>query len=84
MKRRKPKSKPRKRFDGPIHERIATLRNKLGLTQEKLGEIVGVDSTLLSHWETGFARPPIACLTPLADALGISVDDLIDGEERAA
>lgn len=59
------------------------MRKKRGLSQEELANIVGVDSTAVSHWENGFARPGIARLLTVASALGISVEELIDGEEAA-
>ncbi len=84
MKRR-PKGRPRrKRFSGPIHGRIKELREDNELTQEQLAEALGVDNTLVSHWETGLARPTVEMLGPLADAFGVSVGELIEGEKRYA
>lgn len=80
----KRKSEPRRRFEGPLHGRIARLRKEIGISQEELADRLGVDGTLVSHWETGFARPSIGLLAPLARELATTVDDLIEGEERAA
>jgi len=74
---------PRRQFDGPIHGRIAELREKKKLTQEQLAKEIGVHVTAVSHWETGFARPDMGRLPVLAKALGVSVDQLIRGEEAA-
>jgi len=78
------KSKPRRRLTGPIHARIAELRKEKGLTQEALASQLGIDSTAVSHWEKGFSRPDQGRLIDVATALGISVEDLIEGEEVAA
>lgn len=82
MKRKRPKV--RQRLTGPIHARIASLRKELKLSQEDLAKKVGVDNTAISHWENGMARPDISRLAAVATALGITVDDLIDGEDKAA
>jgi transcriptional regulator with XRE-family HTH domain len=70
----------RRRFDGPIHGRIAKLRDELGLNQTDVAERLEVTSTLVSHWETGLARPEITLLPNLAKVLGTTVDHLIRGE----
>lgn len=76
-RRRAPK---RRRFDGPIHARLADLRAARELSQAELAERLDVTSTLVSHWETGFARPGITLLPKLARALDTTVADLIRGE----
>jgi transcriptional regulator with XRE-family HTH domain len=69
---------------GPIHARIAELREECDLTQEQLAAVVGVDKTAVSAWERRLSRPDISHLPAVAEALGVSVDELIDGEEKAA
>ena len=53
-------------------------RTRLGLSQEKLAEQVGVSRQAVSKWELGDAMPDTDKLVPLARALGISVDTLLD------
>lgn len=60
---------------GEIIQRERTL---LGLSQEKLAEQVGVSRQAVSKWELGDAMPDTDKLVPLARALGISVDTLLD------
>lgn len=74
----------RRLLDGPIHGRIEELRKRRGLTQEQLADSVGVDKTAVSHWENRFSRPDIKHLSAVADALGVTVAELIRGEEKAA
>lgn len=79
----KQKDPPRRRLEGPIHDRIIKLRKKLGLTQEQLAQKIGVHTTAVSHWEKRFARPDQGRLAAVAAALGVTVDVLIRGEEAA-
>lgn len=55
-------------------------RTRLGLSQEKLAEQVGVSRQAVSKWELGDAVPDTDKLVPLARALGISVDTLLDNQ----
>lgn len=58
---------------------IAELRRERGMTQEALGERLGVSQRSVSRWETGRNMPDISLLTPLADTLGVSVTELLRG-----
>ena len=59
---------------------IAELRKAAGLTQEALGERLGVSQRSVSRWETGRNMPDLSLLLPLADVLGVSVTELLNGE----
>ena len=59
---------------------IRTLREARKLTQAELGESIGVSSKTVSKWETGKGLPDISLLQPLAQALGISLIELVNGE----
>lgn len=59
---------------------IKTLRENLNLTQAELAEKIGVSSKTISKWETAKGLPDISLLQPLAQALGISVIELMNGE----
>lgn len=58
-----------------LGERIAELRKARGLTQEQLGNMVGVSSQAVSKWEKGGA-PDVELLPAIADRLGVSIDGL--------
>ena len=60
---------------------IKQLRESHGLTQAELAEKIGVSSKTVSKWETGKGLPDITLLQPLAQALGISVIELMNGEQ---
>lgn len=59
---------------------IKQLREKRNMTQGTLAERIGVSSKTISKWETAKGLPDISLLQPLAQALGISVIELMNGE----
>jgi len=63
-----------------IGKLIADLRRKQGLTQEQLGEKVGVGFRSVSKWECGKTLPDIGIVNELSKILGISSDELLSGE----
>ncbi len=62
-------------------EVIREERIKKGLTQEKLGEMLGVSSQAVSKWETTGCYPDAELLVPLANALDVSLDALFRNEQ---
>ena len=60
---------------------IRQLREGRGLTQAELAERIGVSSKTISKWETAKGLPDISLLQPLAQALGISVIELMNGQQ---
>ena len=65
-----------------LGKRIATARRSAGLTQGALALKVGVTAQAVSKWERGCACPDIAILDEIADALGISLIELLGMESR--
>ena len=59
---------------------IKQLRESRNMTQTELAERIGVSSKTVSKWETAKGLPDISLLQPLAQALGISVIELMNGE----
>ena len=60
---------------------IKQLREAKRLTQAELGEKIGVSSKTVSKWETAKGLPDISLLQPLSQALGVSVIELMNGEQ---
>ena len=60
---------------------IRRLRENKHMTQEALAERLFVSAKAVSKWETGKGFPDISLLEPLAGALGISVIELLSGED---
>ena len=63
---------------------IAALRKEKGLTQEKLGEKLGVTNKTVSRWENGNYMPDVEMLSLLSEEFGVSINELISGERLAA
>ena len=59
---------------------IAQVRKENGLTQKQLAERIGVTNATISKWETAKGFPDISLIEPLAEALDISVSEIIAGE----
>ena len=60
---------------------IKKLREARKLTQSELAAIIGVGDKAVSRWETAKGLPDISLIEPLAGALGISVMELMSGEQ---
>ena len=63
-------------------ERLLAYRNAVNLSQEKLAEKVGVTRQTVSKWETNQSVPDFDKILPLCEALGITTEELITGEEE--
>ena len=61
-----------------IGNKIKLLRQKIGATQEQLGEKLGVSAQSISKWETGITMPDITLLPSLSSELGVTIDELFD------
>lgn len=59
---------------------IAAQRNEKGLTQAELGRRLQVTDKAVSKWERGLGFPDINTLEPLADALDVSIAELMKSE----
>ncbi len=64
-----------------IGEFIAKNRKLKGLTQEQLGERLGVSNKTISRWENGNYMPDLSLLKPLSEELGITLNELLSGEK---
>ena len=60
---------------------IKALREERNMTQAELAEKIGVSSKTVSKWETAKGLPDITLLQPLAQSLGISVIELLNGQQ---
>ena len=59
---------------------IRNIREKKGITQAQLAEILGVSNKTVSKWETAKGLPDITLIEPLSKALSVSVMELISGD----
>ena len=60
---------------------LAECRKQKNLTQEQLGEILGVSSKSISRWENGKNLPDYSILNSLCNTLGISINEFYYGQK---
>jgi DNA-binding XRE family transcriptional regulator len=66
-----------------VGQRIKAARKAAGLTQQKLGEKLGVKFQTVAQWERGLRNPKLTTLQKVADACGCSVTYLAFGIEES-
>ncbi|MCM1508514.1 MAG: helix-turn-helix transcriptional regulator [Ruminococcus flavefaciens] len=59
---------------------IAQLRKEQHLTQEQLGEIIGVTNKTVSRWETGVYLPPADALMIMSETFNVSINEILSGK----
>lgn len=62
-----------------VGERLRRRRSDAGLSQERLGELAGVDRSYVSLVERGRVNPTVTTLVRLATAAGMNPGELLDG-----
>ena len=62
---------------------IGKKRKELNLTQAQLADKLGVSNKTVSKWENGKCMPDYGVIQPLCTELGVTVSELMDGEEQA-
>lgn len=65
-----------------IGDNIAYYRKQKKLTQEELAEMLSVTSQAVSKWECDISYPDITVMQLLAKTLGVTVNELIEGERK--
>lgn len=63
-------------------ENLMQLRKLRGISQEELGDAVGVSRQTVSKWELGSTTPELEKLVALSDYFGLSLDALVGREEK--
>lgn len=67
-----------------IGEFLAQLRKEKGMTQEQLGEKLGVTNKTVSRWETGTYLPPVEMLQSMSELYGITINEILSAERLTA
>jgi len=66
-----------------LAKNIRRFRLKKGLSQEKLARLADISTVTLVKIEAGVAKEPtITTVTKIADALGISIDELVGRKNK--
>ena len=63
-----------------LGKRIRAMHSKKNITQERLGEMIGVGTTHVSHIETGNTMPSMKTFVKIINALECSADELLSEE----
>ncbi len=67
-------------YSGRFAARLRELRTKANLSQTELAERIGSKQRNVSNWEMGETSPPFDALPALADALAVSIAELMPKE----
>jgi transcriptional regulator with XRE-family HTH domain len=67
----------RTRPDETLGQRLLRLRQARGYSQRELGDRVGVSQRMMTYYESEAEHPPAYLLPRLAEALGLTVDELM-------
>lgn len=67
-----------------IGSRVRQIRQQMGLSQERFGEICGVTKGMVSQWESNIVTPPIDRMVELHKHFDFSYDWLINGKMTIA
>lgn len=59
---------------------LKELRKEQDMTQEALGERIGVTNKTVSRWETGAYVPPVECLMLMSDMYGVTINEMVAGQ----
>lgn len=62
---------------------LKQLRNKKGITQERLAEILGVSGRTVSRWETGTNLPDLSILVEISEYYGVEIKEILNGERKS-
>lgn len=67
-------------IDMTIGEKIKSLRNMKGMTQESLAEKLNVSRSAIAKWENNNGIPEISNLKLISRVFNVSLDDILDDE----
>ena len=66
-------------FNLDFASNLMTYRKRQKISQGKLARMVGVSRQTISNWERGDMHPDVLYFVKLAEALNITVNDLVRG-----
>ncbi|MDD5952045.1 MAG: helix-turn-helix domain-containing protein [Oscillospiraceae bacterium] len=63
-----------------LNEKLRSLREKCGLTQEQVAKTLNIDRSSYTYYETGKTEPSISSLIKLSNLFKVSVEELLGSE----
>lgn len=67
-----------------IGKRIHAIRQQKNITQEQLAQDLAISRQAVSKWESGKAIPDIENLMYISNLYGVSLDELIKGDDKVS
>ena len=64
-----------------LKNNLRRIRRAKDMTQVRLSELTGIHATQISNFEAGRRKPNMVNLVLLAEHLGCSLDNLVNGED---
>lgn len=61
---------------------LKIIRERLGISQKKMGDITGIDPNTLSRYERGRLTPSSAAVLQISNALHVTADELLNGPKE--
>lgn len=65
-----------------LGQKLKEIRNRFGLSQEQLAEVMNVSRQAITKWEGDVGLPDISNLSELSKVFGLSIDYLLDNEKQ--
>ena len=65
-----------------VADRIRTLREQMGMSQDAFADAIGRSRSLIAAWETGRKEPGRSALERISDVCGVSMEWIVLGDER--
>lgn len=62
-----------------LGQRIIETRSRQGISQRDLAASLGISRSRLGKWECGSHAPPLCALVAIAEALEVTLDELVRG-----
>lgn len=66
--------------DDAVGKKLRNLREKCGYTQQQIANVLNIDRSTYSYYETGKTNPDISTLIILADVFSVSIEELFGQE----
>ncbi len=69
-------------YAGNIGKKIVICREKKGLSQKNLANLIPISQSTLSRWEKGVAVPSIQHLNRICDVLEVPIENILSEDKR--
>lgn len=74
-------NRPIQKIKQTLAHQVRDRRKELGISQEAMADLVGIDRTYASQIERAVANPSLEVLASISEALGLDLIDLLQDQE---